>query len=236
MRGPFGRGWRRCICVASGPSLSFDGGWQIERIKQAQREGWRVLVANATWARLPWADVVFGADRKFWNTHAAAIAGGFAGERWTGNDHCAKVHRINLMPTRWEVDQRSGLKAGLARDGSYIRHNGNTGAHLVATAYAFGMEVGILVGFDMQQTGGTPNAAGHLEGGPIHHHGPHVNGLANPSPLALAMWATRIAVMARDLGERNVVVLNASIETALTCFPREPLDEALERYGERAAA
>lgn len=235
MRGPLDRRWRRCICVASGPSLKFHPE-QFEQVKAAQRDGWRVLVTNTTWKNLPDADVLFGADRLFWNAFGADVAAGFRGERWTGEANCAKAHGIHHIDTRYEVDKRTGLKGGLARDGSYIVHCGNSGAHIIALAYAFGMEIGIGVGFDFQHTGGTVNDDGILIGGPIHHHGPHVGTakvrLSNPQPKALAGWAERMAPLARELAAAGVAFINCTTETALTCFERGDLAETIEKYRE----
>lgn len=229
MRGPFDREWRRCICVASGPSLSAE---QVDLVKAAQRYGWRVFVANSTWEKLPDADVLFGADRPFWNAFHHEIAAGFHGECWTGESGASKEYGLQYIEAKSEIDQRTGIKGGLSRDPRYMRHGGNSGAHTVALAYAMGAEVIVLVGFDMQHTGGTVNRDGILIGGPIHHHGPHVRDrLANPQPAALAGWAERMAVTARDLADAGVTVINCTAETALRCFPRANLAETLEKYG-----
>lgn len=239
VRGPFDRGWHRCICVASGPSLLFHPE-QFEQVKAAQRDGWRVFVANSTWERLPDADILFGADRQFWNAFGDKVAAGFRGERWTGEANCAKAHGLNLIEARFEKDARTGLFGGLSTDPRYMRHGGNSGAHTLALAYAMGGEVILLVGFDFQHTGGTVNPDGILIGGPIHHHGPHVGTakvrLSNPQPAALAGWVERMAVTARDLTAAGVTVINCTTETALTCFERGDLAETIEKYREAACS
>lgn len=233
-RGHFDRGWRRCIVVASGPSLSDD---QVTRIVAAQAEGWRVFVANSTWRRIPSADVLFGSDRGFWNKcHAEIVASGFGGELWTGDIACAKAHGLQRINLTYEIDP-SRLHAGLSGRPGTIRHHGNSGSHTLLLAHQFGMDAGILCGFDFQMTGGTRNEhTGLLEGGPIHHHGPHPKGLSNPTPEAFVRWAERLAIAARDLANAGVHVVNASEETALTCFERMTLDQALELFADRAAA
>jgi hypothetical protein len=223
--GPLDRGWRRCICVASGPSLTDD---QVALVHQGHAEGWKVLVTNSTFRRFPGADVMFASDNTYWNKYAPSIAADFRGERWTPDSRAAKKYGAHHVRLLYELDRRSGLKAGLARHGKYLRHNGNTGAHTVSLAYCFGMRVGILVGYDMQLTGGTPNGDGDLEGGPVHHHGPHPTGLGNPTAHAFRQWRARFDVLARDLKECGVHLVNASLQTALTSVARMDLWEALD--------
>lgn len=235
MRGPLYRpGWRRVICVASGPSLA-DG--KQKEIIRAAGPPWRVMVANSTWEDFPLADIVFGSDEKFWCRHHAAIAAGFPGERWTSDSAMAAAYGLRWIEQRRERDEATGLWGGLSRDPSYLRHGGNTGHALVALAHAFDGEPGqviVLAGYDMQLSGGTVNPDGILVGGPVHHHGPHPAGMSNPQASALASWAERMRVTARDLAARGVIVLNATTQTALDCFPRVDLAATLAGYADTA--
>lgn len=238
MRGPHYRpGWRRVICVASGPSLKLDNPPDQIAIIRAARPRWRVMVANSTWADLPDADLVFGSDDRFWRANHAAIAAGFRGERWTSDAAMASAYDLHYIAQVREKDTATGLWGGLSRDPSYLRHGGNSGHALVALAHAFDGDPGqviVLAGYDMQLTGGTVNDDGLLVGGPIHHHGPHPRQMSNPQASALASWAERMAVTARDLEARGAVVINCTTQTALTCFPRADLAGTLVAYTEDA--
>jgi hypothetical protein len=86
----------------------------------------------------------------------------------------------------------------------------NSGASAISLAIACGAERIVMLGYDCQKTGGK-----------WHHHADHPEGrncatmLKWPQQFAeLAKWAT-------------VPILNASRETALTCFPRVSIDEAM---------
>ncbi len=195
-------------------------------VNEAQADGWKVLVTNGTYERFPHADVLLVSDNKFWLKHGAKIAAHFHGERWSPDSRATKRHQARHIRIMYEVDRRSGLKAGLARHGKWIRHNGNTGANAVSLAYCFGMKVGILVAYDMQLTGGVVNADGDLEGGPIHHHGPHTH-TGNPTAESFRSWRARFDVLARDLKEVGTHMVNATIETALTSVERSPLEVAV---------
>lgn len=209
MRGPFDRGWRRIICVASGPSLSAEQTALIRAECGAGR--WRVFVANRTWETFPDADVLFAADRPFWNKYRADIAANFHGERWTGDQFAANKFGLRYVPM-----QRHPDGAGLSNDKTKIRHGGNSGHSLVALGHAFGMVECLLVAFDMQRTDGK-----------IHHHGSHEGPLHDPTDDSLANWAKRFDLTARDLANAGVSVTNCSIATALRCFHRAPLEEML---------
>lgn len=233
-RGPHDVGWRRIICVASGPSLSDAQKAIISAECGAGR--WRVIVTNSTWRTFPDADAMWGADPGFWfdyHNHSGA----FRGERWTGDAPTAAQYGLRHAPL---APARDGT--GIAKDRRLLSNGGNSGHHTAALAYAKGMVDGILVGYDMQRAGGRVNRDGILVSGPVHHHGPHdgvdVRGrpLANPQPAALASWSVRFAVLADDLRAAGVRLTNCTIETALQCVERGELAATLESYKQRLVA
>lgn len=203
LRSTFDRGWRRCICVASGPSLT-DA--HVESIQAAQARGWRVITVNSTWRRVPFADVLWAADRPFWNKyHADILAAGFAGELWTAAPDAALAYNLKRAPTKYVTDRRTGLKAGAAPAGaSWIANGGNGGAHIVALARAFGADVILGCGYDMQHTDGR-----------VHHHENHPMPLGNPSADQLAGWARRMEVMIDSLAKHSVYFQNCTPVSAI---------------------
>jgi len=89
---------------------------------------------------------------------------------------------------------------------------GNTGAMAVRLALDAGAARVLLLGYDCQHTGGR-----------THWHGSHPQGLGDAA--SVARWPAHFdAVAATGVGR----VINCTRETALTCFPRAPLAEALE--------
>jgi hypothetical protein len=72
----------------------------------------------------------------------------------------------------------------------------------------------ILLGFDMRHAGITK-----------HFHEDYPKGWGNSEPVAT--WADRFVPLARDLEKAGVDVVNATRETALTCFRRESLEHVL---------
>lgn len=90
----------------------------------------------------------------------------------------------------------------------------NSGYQAINLAYHFGVSRILLIGYDMQRTGGK-----------AHWHGDHVSGLTNAE--GLSKWATRFPALAQDLEREGVEVINCSQETALTCFPRARLEDVV---------
>lgn len=61
-------------------------------------------------------------------------------------------------------------------------------------------------------------------GGRTHFHGDH-QGLNNPYDNLLAQWVKNFEIIAKDLKNAGVEVLNATRETALTCFKRISIED-----------
>jgi hypothetical protein len=89
---------------------------------------------------------------------------------------------------------------------------GNSGAGAIVVAAIGGASKIILLGYDCQHTGGK-----------AHWHNDHPKHLGNARKIN--HWGEKFA----ELGKRysHIQIVNASRETALTCFTRQTLDEAL---------
>jgi len=96
-----------------------------------------------------------------------------------------------------------------------FRDFGNSGACAVSLAISAGAARVLMLGYDCQNTGGRS-----------HHHGDHPKGLGNCG--SMPRWPAQFGRLARYAKERGVEVINVSRETALTCFPRHSLEEALD--------
>lgn len=106
---------------------------------------------------------------------------------------------------------------GLSLDPLRINQGGNSGHQALNLAVLFGCNPIVLVGFDMRLG----------PGGEKHFYPDHREGLSNPDHMACMRWAVRFRLTVPDLKRAGVTVLNASRRTALDCFPRVTLDEAL---------
>lgn len=150
--------------------------------------------------------------------YGARAEAGCSGELWAAADNdsqsgewgrvpasvFAKVNRIEV------VAHEPGLSTNLRR----VNGGGNSGYQAIGLAYLWGATRIILLGYDMQKTGGK-----------LHHHGKHEGGLPNLGNLT--EWARRMIQLGIDLRKQNVRVINATRETAITCFERMPIEDAL---------
>lgn len=128
----------------------------------------------------------------------------FNGELWT---QCERTW------VRRGINRIEGKQAdGLGRD--CIHFGGNSGYQAINLAYLMGASSVVLLGYDMGNTSVKS-----------HWHGDHPGELNKQLPTAL--WLEKFPALAADLKYEGVKVVNATRETALTCFDRLPLEEAL---------
>jgi hypothetical protein len=90
---------------------------------------------------------------------------------------------------------------------------GNSGAGAISLAVTGLADKVVMLGYDCQKTGGK-----------AHWHGDHPIKLGNAR--FIERWPEKFAELARFA--RHVEVINASRETALSMFPRQSLEKALE--------
>ena len=89
---------------------------------------------------------------------------------------------------------------------------GNSGAGCISVAEQAGAARIILLGFDCCHTGGKS-----------HWHGDHPNHLGNAG--LTSQWLDKFKQLADDFS--HVEIINASRETAITCFPRARLEDLI---------
>jgi len=115
-----------------------------------------------------------------------------------------------------EYAQQNGILAyqgrdtpGLGRD--MLHFNDNSGAQAINLAYLLGATRIILVGYDMQNTGGR-----------AHWFGEHPHELMTGGNYAV--YVDRFTRLAADLKYEGVEVINCTRETALYQFRRDTLE------------
>lgn len=100
---------------------------------------------------------------------------------------------------------------GLGRCG-IIHQGGNSGYQAINLAYLWGAKAIVLLGLDCSPA----------KDGKAHWFGQHGPGLTQRQPFDL--WQAKFPRLAQDLKDDDVLVLNASRQTALTCFDRVALE------------
>lgn len=189
--------------LASGPSLASE--------ELSLLHGLPVIAINDSWRKYPDAEILYACDPPWWKHHSGVPA--FMGERWSQHKgaatwpaEAAAMH-INVI--------RSASQAGISTDPSLIHTGANSGFQALNLAILAGASRVLLLGYDMQETGGR-----------THWFGDHPAGLKRTSPYALFRKSFEDA--ADQIASLGVEVINCSRETSLTCFPRVALSEVLK--------
>lgn len=119
---------------------------------------------------------------------------------------------VEIMAERWSCS-RSSERYGCHHHpvgGAY-----NSGMRAIQFAIWQGASRVILLGYDCSLEHGT------------HWHGDHQK-TKNPDRRKVTLWHGQFQAAAREAKAAGVEIINCSRDTALTCFPRMPLLEALE--------
>jgi hypothetical protein len=186
----------RWFIVASGPSLTAED--------VATLEGQRVLVINDNYRLAPWADALYAADPIWWEWHAdRPELKAFKGRKITQDEEAANRYGLEYI--------RSVDADGLSRDPAYVHKGSNSGIQAINLAAHWTRRI-VLLGFDMQATGGK-----------AHWFGDHPNGFRSN----YHKWLWRYQLVADDAERMGLEIINCSRATALRCFERKALEDVL---------
>lgn len=106
-------------------------------------------------------------------------------------------------------------KPGLGRHG-VIHQGGNSGFQAINLAWLWGAKTIVVLGLDCKPA----------QDGKAHWFGQHGPGLTQRQPFGL--WQGAFPALAKDLEAEGVRVINASRDTALTCFETAQLEHVIE--------
>jgi hypothetical protein len=182
---------------AGGPSLT------PRDVAACKGLGQSIAINNAIFLA-PWADMMIGGDRKWWDWVDGARW--FKKPRYTAHRSAAAEipHLIYLQPT--------GL-SGFEWEFGKIRTGGNSGYVAIQLAAQLGARQIVLLGYDMQPS----------DTGSDHWHAPHPDG----SHPGYALCAPRFDSLVEPLAARQIAVYNCSPATALRAFPCCTLSQVL---------
>lgn len=143
-------------------------------------------------------------DRKWWHAYSDELKGD--AEHWTSNPEASRIHNLNFV--------RSEPGGGLSPLAGVIRQGGNSGFQALGLALLFGASKVVLLGYDMQLTGGK-----------THWHGDHKGkDLGNPVADRTRKWLAHFNLLA---SQTPIPIINATRQSALKCFPRQELNASL---------
>jgi hypothetical protein len=161
---------------------------------------------------MPWADVLYGCDTRWWNEHKGCLD--FQGERWsthdggkgTSNDKTQVVddYGVNVV--------RGAPNAGFSTDQGLIHYNDNSGFQGLNLAILLGSPYIVLVGFDMRHVSGKS-----------HFFGDHPKTLFQRNEYESFV---KKFVEPPD----GVEIVNATPGSAIKTYPTMALEEAIENH------
>ncbi|CAM5769784.1 hypothetical protein [Bosea minatitlanensis] len=185
------------VIIAGGPSLT------VEDAVYCQGRA-RAVVVNDGYRIAPFADLLYAGDAAWWDGHQGAPS--FAGQKWT---------QSKVAALRWSLRHIQSQHAyGISDSPERIHSGQNSGFQALNLTYLLGARRILLLGFDMQPTGGSRHWFGN--------HPPELHRDSN-----YAAWRGWFDIAAKQLVCRGVEVVNCSRETALTVFPRSTIQACL---------
>jgi hypothetical protein len=169
--------------------------------------GFNILAVSDAYRLLPFADVLYSCDERWWTVHKGCPD--FAGEKWSSHGGAKKNDKISASQ-KYGLNLVAGQdKEGFSPDPGIIHYGSNSGFQAVNLALLMGARQIVLVGFDMKGS---------------HFFGKHPAPLRNTSNYVNFIAAFKRA--AKTL-PADVEIINATPGSALTCFKRQTLDDAL---------
>lgn len=156
--------------------------------------------------------MVYGCDGGWWQNNK-----GLPNFRGTKLAHDSGVCVLYKDVHKIEVEDHDRM---LFDEPGVIGSGGNSGFQALNLAAQFGATRILLVGFDMHSANG------------VHWYGRNVgNNRNNPSDYNFARWREVLGKQSKVLRALGVEVVNASPESALICFPKMSVEDALKRWG-----
>ncbi len=185
-------------CIATGPSLTVA---DCERVR-ACGDRVNTIVINDNYRIAPWARHLYACDGRWWAVHKESVFRSFSGSKWTQDPGFKDDPAFNFI--------RSIEGTGLADD-ALVQGN-NSGYQAINLAYVLGASRVILLGYDMRGQG-------------EHWFGRHDQSKGLGANTDYSTFVRHFEQMQpQDYG---LEVINCSRESALECFPRMRLREAL---------
>lgn len=192
--------WSTIVCLGGGPSLTPED-------VDACRGRARVIAIKDAIRLAPWADVLYGAGAengggKWWPHYGPSLKD-FEGLRYT----------LDPEASTWATVLKNTGFLGLESDPSGLRIGKHSGYQAINLAVHLGASKIVLLGYDMQPAADRDHWFGAH---PYHAH-----------PIPYAALLELFPSIVEPLQALGITVINASRSTALTCFLRLSLAEAL---------
>lgn len=215
------RAWegKTVVCIGGGPSLS------EAAIARVRASGCPVIAVNDAYLIAPFADVCYFADFDWWKRHQAG-----EGKRWPWarfNTDEARIAFANFAGQKCTIEGTGMMVAdpavymlhNLGTSGLSVQSNGlhtglNSGYQSINLAFLAGAQRIVLVAYDMRYIAGR-----------THSHNGHPSRM--PEDVYAQNYARVFPTMMPQLEKAGVEVINTSLDSAIQCFAKVPLESVL---------
>lgn len=170
-----------------------------------------VICVNDAYRLAPWADCLMASDAAWWKVHKGVPS--FTGLKYSLEPHAAK----------WATVLRNTGTLGIETDPTALRTGRNSGYAALNLAVHLGAPRILLLGYDMR-----------YQHGKTHFFGDHPAPLGNRSEFPKFIEAFMSTV--KPLQALGVSMINCTPVSALACFPKMLLAEALAAQPQEAVA
>jgi hypothetical protein len=187
--------------LAGGPSLI---GFRAEQLR-----GHRVIAINGSFRLAPWADALYFCDASWWRANSQSVNEIFDGR------YIVTIADVNGGVRRLRATGETGLED----DPGALRTGCNSGFQAINLAYHFGAKRIVLLGYDMQCAAGR-----------THWHGGYKGQSADRfQRLLKTAMLPKFDSLVAPLAAAGVEIVNATPDSALTCWPSASLQSVLCR-------
>ncbi len=194
------------VLIAGGPSLTDEQCQCVEEYHQ-QSKCYVLGVNDAYRHGFITIDALYAADTKWWKLHAAKVRESTEAPLFTQCIKAAAEYELWHIP-----GAKKPTRPGLCMDPAHIHFGDNSGYQAINLAYHLGVKNIVLLGYDFNSPG-------------AHWFGEHEGGINVKSNFAA--WVPKMRPLADDLDAVGVRVMNCSTNSALDCFPKMGIIEAM---------
>lgn len=205
---------------AGQPVFVVAGGPSLKSLDWSRLAGKNAIAINRAYENLPDATMLWFADARFWRMHRDRLVAHAA--RWKATTTLNYHPDDNLPPDIFQY--RPTGHDGFDPEPGRIRTGNNSAFMATHLAAQMGAKAIIMLGVDMK----------HGAGGETHYHDGH--GFQHREETLTDLMLPFFRSLAKPLAERGISVINASLGSALTVWPRCSIAEGLARYDEISAA
>lgn len=180
----------------------------------------RVIAIKQNHEIAPFADVVYGCDGPWWRSVQGLKKFNGLKLSWE-NGVCNSEFGIQKV----EIDSATSDRMLFDKVG-LVGAGGNSGFQALNLAIQFGANRILLVGFDAQGTYGNEHWYGRNT----------AMGMNNPDENNYRRWRRAFGEVSGEIAARGVEVINTSLDSAITCFKKQSIEETLQMWGLQNAA